>query len=271
VQTAAASYVVAVTRWDQPLAVEAEALASALGRPADELRKRLSGPLPVVVFSTGSAEHASRIRALLRDRGHGAVSCDLAKVTPSHEMVSPQDFELGPTCFVGIDRERGRSELAYDAIVALIWARHSVTTVATTTTTKRNFDMARAALSGGLVMSRKTTQKRSAEIEDREGVVYVFNRSGTDHVLLRENGLRYGGLGAQKASTRLENWKRTVDALRSRATGAVFDARLATTPPRATTGGAAQAGEGGPVLASNVEACDLAAHLITIARLQGQA
>lgn len=251
------SYVVALTRWGRPLEEELEWITGLLGGPPHELRRRLGGPIPVVLGTTTDTGAAASLRLSMRERGHGAVVCDLSRVASSRAMVCPRDFELTERAFVAL-APAGPTELAYAEIGGIVWAKRAVTTVERTVTTKTVFSSGAALLTGGLVTSRRKTTTNVAESTDVESIVYLFRSSGERHVLLAEGTLRYGGLGATRAPTMAQNFRLVVDALRTRAPSAVFDARLATSPAR-------------PVgSASTVDPTDLAAHLVLIARLQDQ-
>ena len=260
------TYVVAVTRWGRPWQEEAAEMAQALGGTVIDARKVLGGPVPVVVRATSDEGEASRLRARFRDRGHGVVACDLSRVASSRTMVSPRDFELGPTAFVAHLPAEGPEQMPYDEVVAIVWARHTVTEVTRSIEHGRKFSAGRAVMTSGLIRSVATVTKKISETEEHEGVVYLYRKTGAGHFLLREGSLRYGGLGDGRAPTRTQNFKVLVDALRQRAPSALFDARLATSPPRKALAPSAT----GLPATSNVDATDLAAHLVTIARLQGQ-
>jgi hypothetical protein len=263
-----ATYVVAITRWSRPPQEEAAALAPILGGTAYDLRMRLGGPLPVVVAVTEDSSAATELRSKLREMGHGAVACDLARVSPASAMCCPRELELGAMTLTAHDPDRGSTELAYHDIAAIVWARHATTTLTTTEEKRRRFSVGRAMLTGGLMVSKATTVRGArAEEETQEQVVYLFRRSGEGHVLLHEGQLRYGGLGAARTPTRSQNFRVLVDLLRTRATGALFDARLATSHPRTET---APPGTPGSAALSGVDVTDLTAHLVVIARLQDQ-
>ena len=86
-------YVVAITRWAQPLEQEAVVLAPLLGMAAYDLKLRLAGPLPAVFARAPELARARELLAALRARGHGAVACDLARVDV-HGPESVRQVEL---------------------------------------------------------------------------------------------------------------------------------------------------------------------------------
>jgi len=199
--------------------------------------------------------------------GHGAVACDVSRVVSADRMHAPRDFELGPDAFRAHDPERGTCELPYGEIVAVVWARRATTLLTATTERKRHFSTGRALITGGLVVSKETVKKGLTETASHEQAVYLYRKSGEGHVLLREELLRYGGLEAAREPTRSQNFRVLVDLLRQRASGALFDARLATSPARTTP---VPAGTPGAAALAGVDVSDLAAHLVVIGRLQDQ-
>jgi hypothetical protein len=225
------TYVVAVTRWGRSLDEEAAALTPFFELAETEVRARLSEPLPVILGGQVDPGMATRLRAALRERGHGAVLCDLKRVVASRDMMSPRAFEFAPTSFLALDVDRGTREVSYEEIVALVGARH---------------------------VSRDEFAQKD---DGGERVVYVFRKSGANHVILRESELLYAGLGDRKKSTRARNFNLTIELLKQRTPGAIHDERLVSRPPSAAPG---------LTLSADVLAVDVAAHLLTIAGLQGQ-
>jgi hypothetical protein len=269
-------YVVALTRWGtggapyrtpEPASIEQEALALAplLGATVYEARLALAAAPPAVLLTTTEVDNARQLLALLRGRGHGAVACDDASVTASERMTTPKSFRFEPAAFVGDDRPA----IAYADVAALLLAAHVRQAESTSEHTERKFSLARSALSGGLVNTKKTSVTERSVSQERQQVLYVMNRSGSGHVLLYETRLHYTGLGPALGKSTIENFGTTVKLFREHAPGAYFDDRLLRTR---RSGSVRQSGTttSKTVTTSNDGEVDLAAHLITLAFLQVQ-
>ena len=271
-------YVVALTRWGpsgspgQPaLEGEVGALAPVLGRGAYELRLALASPPPVVLFQSEDLESAKRALATLRGRGHGAVACDVGSVTSSSSMAVPKGFRFDSDAFVGEVPGVGEVCVEYVQVAALLPALHTTIAESSSEHTEKKFSLSRAALSGGVILTKKQTVREHETTQERERVLYVMHSSGAGHVLLRESRLSYSGLGDRLGPSSTENFTTVLTLLRQHAPRAPFDERLMRHRRSAgslSIGGTASART---ITASNDGEIDLAAHLLTVALLSGQA
>lgn len=276
-------FAVALTRWGPPhpagsppdarpaAALEqlAVALAPRLGRSAYDLRLLLAGALPSVLLRTPEVARAQELLGLLRAGGHGAVACDLGRVSGSGDLPAPRDFAFEADAFSGTVPGSGPVRLGYEEVLALVRATHDTSEEITTETKEKKLSLARAAVTGGLSFSKTTTKREHSLRGEREQVLYVFARSGSGHLLLREQRLRYAGLGERVGRTLLENFNATVELFRERACAARYDDRLVS-QRRSESVVHSTGGESARVATTNAGETDLAAHLIAVAHLQGQ-
>ena len=137
--------------------------------------------------------------------------------------------------------------------------------------------MGRAVMTGGVVLTKKVSKQSRDKESSFEQVMYVFRRSAADPVLLRQNTLRYSGLGSAVARSSPENFSLLIRALRERAPQALYDNRLLTRRRRPTVDrirkGKSDAGSNlsiESISASNAHEVDLAAYLIALAHHAGQ-
>lgn len=260
-------FAVALCRWSETFVIEDEvrALAPLMGKSAYDARLVLQAPPPIVLLSTPELAAAQRGLALLRGRGHGAVACDLARVRSSSDFFAPKTFRFEPAELV-IATPAAEQRLPYADVLALIRARHDSTDERVCEQRSTKFSLARAAMTGGLAVTKTTVRHERRVSEAREQVLYVFSRSGDGHVFLRESRLVYAGLGDRLGPTTAENFAATVALLRERAPSALFDERLVS---RRRRGDVLSAGAGGSAT-SNAGETDLLAHLLAVAQLQGQ-
>ena len=119
-------YVVAITRWGPPLETELAHLASEVGETAYDLRRRLAGPLPVLLARVDFPTRAAQLVAMLRGRGHGAVACDEARVARSEQMLSPNSYLFEGELLNLSHPSWGTRPLRVAALTALVVARTHV-------------------------------------------------------------------------------------------------------------------------------------------------
>lgn len=279
-------YAVALTRWGPPhpprppgspsdvrppeaLEQLSVALAPHLERSAYDLRLLLAGALPNVLLRTGELSRAQAVLGALRGAGHGAVACDLGRAVRADTLLVPRDFSFGPDAFSGEAPGSAPMRVAYAEVLALVRATHDTSEETTTETKETKLSLARAAMSGGLSFSKTVVKREHSLSAEREQVLYVFTRSGSEHLLLREQRLRYTGLGERAGRTLLENFNTTVELFRTHAAAAHYDDRLVS-QRRRTSVVHATGGETARLATNNAAETDLAAHLIAVACLQGQ-
>ncbi len=253
-------YVVAIAELTGSFDAEAPALAADLGVTAYEARLMLVGGLPAVVKTTDDKAFALDRLARIRARGHGAVACDASAVVASSAMTRMSRFQLDDRAVTLADRA-GES-LPFDDVLALVAAAHRRHADTTTTKRETKFSMGRTLLSGGVMLTETVKKETRASTDEREGVLYLFRRSGATPWILHEHGTAWTGLPVV-AATESENFRAAVALLRERAPGAVFDDRLVTrkAPERTSLSG----GSGNATIRSSNEAgVDLLAHLVAL-------
>lgn len=261
-------YAIALTRWGRPLEQELEFLSPLLGVSGYDLRMRLNAPPPLVLLRAGTPEEARNHLAQLRGRGHGAVAVDMSRVHSSATLYSPREFRFHPATLQLLD-PTGNHELAYTDLLALIQASVRSQEQHTDVQKSRSFSLGRAALTGGLVMTKSKQKVTTQTRDERELVLYLFRKDGSA-VLLRESRLHYEGLGAEATHSAMLNFRKLAELLHQRAPHALFDDRLATQKRAASaqqlTGNALSQ----VLSSSNADENDLAAHLLAVGFLQGQ-
>jgi hypothetical protein len=222
-------------------------LAAALGTTAYELKLVLNAGLPAVVLATVDPARAASAVAAIRRGGHVPVSCDRADSTPSQRMTPLRDFLLEPD---GIRSSAASGALLpYERIGAMLRATHRRTIQTTETIKERQLRPGMAVLTGGLVLSKKTTREVTTHTDHRDQVLYLFRSDGEPPWILREREAHYTGLGKDLRPTSLDNFQTTIRLLRDRCPSAAYDDRLMT---------------GRPIrgVADGSDATDLLAHLL---------
>lgn len=213
-------FVVAVIALGTPIEVEAPLLARELGVTPYEARLLLRASSPSIVLRTEDRPRALAVLAALRGRGHDTVACDANAVVATDAMVLVRSFVLEPDAIVD-----GNARLAFGAVTALVRALHSARIEASEKTTTNKISIGRAALTGGLLSTKKVTTERTRVAESREQALYLFSSSPTPWIAMATR-TRYDGLGEPLRPSQLENFERFVAVLRERCPGAAFDDRL---------------------------------------------
>jgi hypothetical protein len=252
-------FVVAIAELHGALEAEAGPLAADLGATAYDARLLLAAGMPAVVKTTPDRALALDLLGRLRARGHGAVACDAAAVVGSSAMVSMRRLRVEPEAVTLDDRPGER--LPYDDVLALVAAVHRRRLDTATQTRETKLSVGRAVMTGGMAFTKTVKTDARSATEEREGVLYVFRRSGATPWILHEHGTSWAGLGRPLAPSEGENYRLGIQRLRELAPGAVYDERLVTrrAPERASLSG----GAGTTTVKTSSEAgMDLLAHLV---------
>jgi hypothetical protein len=253
-------FVVAILELAGALEDEAAALAADLGSTAYEVRLILAAGTPSVVLQTAEKERAVALLGRIRARQHGAAACDDAAVVSSADMKAMRDFTLGADALIDSEGD----PMAYDDLLALVPAVHKKRTETQTESRSQKFSPFAAMASGGLVMRRESVTTTRERTDEREHVLYMYRRGGGLPWILREQGSRYTGLGAELGRTQRENFLTTIKTLRARAPWAAYDERLLTirrVPERSEISGGAS---NRVVVDSSVRGTDLLAHFVAL-------
>jgi hypothetical protein len=253
--------IVALIALGTPVEVEAPLLAADLGSTPYETALLLRAPSPVPLLRTEDRARAIDLLAKLRGRGHDAVACDASAVVSSAAMTHVRSFVLEPEALrvSGASGQDDRVEWA--SAVALVRAVHRTRSESIEKNTSQKLDLGRAAMSGGMMVTKKVTTTTKHASEEREPVLYVFRQNGAP-LLFEQSRTRYEGLGAELRPSQLENFATLVRVLRERAPYAAFDERLLA--PRAGND-RIRAGAHGAVSSSTSDGVDLLAHLVAMA------
>jgi hypothetical protein len=241
--------------------VEAPLLAADLGTIPYETALLLRGPSPVPLLRTDDRARALDLLAKLRARGHDAVACDASAVVSSDAMTRPRSFRLEADALAFISAEGKEDRVSSADVVALVRAMHRSRSDHIEKTEQSKFSLGRAAMSGGLLMTKKVTTEKVQTSEEREQVLYLFRRGGVP-LLFALSRTHYEGLGVDLRPAQIENFGTLVRLLRSRSPAAPYDERLLLPRPAADR---VVAGNGGMSSASSAANIDLLAHLIALA------
>lgn len=262
-------FVVAVTRWGTPFEAELPALAKELGEQPYDLRLKLAGVLPAYVYRGADLARAQAVLAIVQRRGHGAVACELERVHEAETMLTPRAVVFEPDA-VRFERGVSQDSITYTDVLAVVHALETNALDASQKMTERKLSLGRAALSGGLMLSKTETSEKRTLTKDAEQVLYLFRRSGEDPILLRQQAIRVSGQAGVAPRTSLESFQSAIAELRRRAPDALYDNRLLTSKRKATIASHVVTSAATTTSHSNASENDLAAHVIALAFLKRQ-
>jgi hypothetical protein len=225
--------VVAMVGLARSVEEEAPALAADLGLTTYETAMMLRAPPPVIVLRSDDRARTLDVLGRIRSRGHIAVACDLEQVVSSEDMFRPKAFRFEHGDLVGVGNGEER-RLALADVFALLRANHVTRTEDIVKSRERKLSLGRAALTGGVLMTRATEREQKRVIHEREAVLYVFGIDGVPWLLL-STYMRYDGLAQDMRPSKTENFEVLIRTLREQAPSAVFDTRLLSVRPPPNT------------------------------------
>jgi hypothetical protein len=265
-------YLVALTRWNDALTLDHEltALARALALAPYDARLKLVAPTPSIVRTNIAPEAAHALVAALRQRGHGAVTCDANSVPSPRRAITARAFEFETDHFSVIYELQRRVRIGYGSILGVLRAAESSSESQRLETVEKKLDMTSAVLTGGLKLSKTVTKVEKNATSERQPVAYVFHDAEAEPLLLKENALNYESLGAERGRTAHQNFELLVARLRHGAPNALHDDRLLTHKRRSDAMVVRGAVNDRSVSTSNASANDLGAYLLMLAHIEQQ-
>lgn len=190
-------FVVAVTTLATPVEVEAPLLSVDLGMTVYDAALLLRAPSPSIVLRTDDRAKALALLGVLRGRGHETVACDDHAVVASDAMHVVRDFALEADALVD-----GGERLAWSDVTALVRAFQSARVETTEKVEGTKISIGRAALTGGLLSTKKVESSRTRVAQTRESVLYLFTTSRPWLVIASRARYQALGAGLRRLSSR---------------------------------------------------------------------
>lgn len=203
---------------------EAYALAPVLGLSVYDARLRLSSVLPRIVFQSSDRNDALRVLGVLRQRGHGAVACDVGALRKPGDLVKVHRFSWDANALYA----NGPGS------VALSWSE-----VAVVVEVQARTDVLREKKEVDFVQAGRRAERIERVVSHHENTMdlsaYVFpqqHQDGTPHPpwVVHEREAQYLSLGQRMQPTRRANFMSTIALIREHARGAIFDDRFVKSP-----------------------------------------
>ena len=221
------------------------ALVATAGMTAAEARMRLA-PEPPAVLARLPADRAAGVVAALVRVGLPALAID-ERVPSDADRFQARSFAFEPAGARLTARDGEALTLPWIEVRLVLRGVRTARTTSQRTETSRKFALGRAVLTGGLVVTKKTTATVGGSQEDSEQFLLMHGHAG-QRVMLAENALEFSGLGALLQPARTANLGVLAQELRRRTPQAFHDDRLVRLGRRAlpfVLGGEAVARAGG--------------------------
>lgn len=224
---------------------------------AYDLRMRLAGEAPWVIANVREADEANALVAALRDRGFGAVACDLSAARPW----SPAGDVVMAFHDEHLTLDPGGLRVPYAHLKVIVRATFDAE--------RESEQVERVVVSRNHRHGPHTVDvSRFSYAREREQALYLFAGADRQGARLAQNALRPVGV---EGLTSRERFDRAVDLLRDRAPQARFDDRLVARPRKRTSFSLAFVeGASRGSVSSNATETDLAARLMALAFTSGQ-
>jgi hypothetical protein len=219
--------VVAIHGWQEETPALAQALAAALGVTAYEARQRLIGGGPAVVACFADLVQAKALAAKLMQGGLTTLVVDAtAAVRTCADCFAVRRFVPGDRSLRAEAAEGAERVIAYGEIALLLRTSRILAPAVVESAAERQLSLARAALTGGLLATRKVKGREEVAAEEREEVLYLFTGSSTP-VVFASHSMHYERLGAAMKPSREMNFLHLVTELLRLCPAAIYDDRLA--------------------------------------------
>jgi hypothetical protein len=210
-----------------PDAAASARAADIAGLSAADVRNRLQGALPRVLASDADGERLARIGEELEALGFLTVVCDARTAPSDAERVVARTLRFEPEQLVAIDAAGAEHDCPWPALSVIQRGIRVVTQVTKETTTERKFDVGRAVLSSGLILTRKEEKVSVRKSETAEPFALAQRGDGQPDIILYERRLDYRFLGRDMQPASRGNLELVVRRLRAAAPAALHDDRVA--------------------------------------------
>jgi hypothetical protein len=214
---------VALVRAPSDPAVAAAALAEASGVALAEARMRLARQPPALLARLDEAR-ADLLAVALRKAGLAALALD-DRCPTDKDRLPVRSFSLDPAGAVFTSRAGDVLQVAWPDVSAILWGARVSRSQVERTDKSKSFSVGMAVATGGLKMTRTSTQTQRSSEESSEQVILVYARDGRA-ATLAEHALDFSCLGPGMQPSSTANMAELARRLRDPAKEAFFDNRL---------------------------------------------
>jgi hypothetical protein len=209
-------------------ALLARELAAVLQRTVYEASSRVRAPGggPSVIARYADARAARDAAALLRTRGFDTLLLGGEEIEDDARRFVVRGFELLAEELT-VESNGARQAVSYQDVELLLRGVRIVLHEPAAPPPTRKLSLMRAALTGGLMLTKPVRPPRQPPVEEREGFLHLYAR-GMPPLAWREDRLNYRLLGKALLPSRHANFAQVVAELRRRCPAAAYDERLVT-------------------------------------------
>ncbi|HET6148956.1 MAG TPA: hypothetical protein VFH68_15570 [Polyangia bacterium] len=201
--------------------------AAATQLAAADLRYRLQGTLPRVLMSAADGERLTQVAERLEPLGFVTVVCDPRLAPTDAERLVARALRLQRDALVAVDGAGGEHQCPWSAVGVI---QRGVRVSRQTTkekTVEHKFDVTRAVLSSGLILTRKETKEVVRVSEASEPFALLQRNDGEPDIILYERRIDYRFLGGDMQPSSRANLETAIRRVRAAAPAAVHDDRVA--------------------------------------------
>ena len=209
-------------------ALLARELAAVLQRTVYEASSRVRAPGggPSVIARYADPRAARDAAALLRTRGFDTLLLGEEEIEDDARRFVVRGFELRAEELT-VESNGATLAVRYQDVELLVRGIRFVLHELAAPPPTRKLSLMRAALSGGLMLTKPVRPPRQPPVEEREGFLHLYAR-GMPPLAWREGRLNYRSLGKALLPSRHANFAQVVAELREHCPAAAYDERLAT-------------------------------------------
>ncbi|MBI4685871.1 MAG: hypothetical protein HY755_11835 [Nitrospirae bacterium] len=222
-------FFLAIHNLPEDRAAFATALAYALGITPYEasIRLRVSGSGPLVIATFGERSAADEVSRKIEASGLTTVMISDEEISSGQKEFPVRTFRFNDHTLYAESRQQEKLVVDYKTIFLIIRGTGIKQEISVETTKEHKFDLEKAVLTGGLIISKtvKTTEQKITE--EREGFLFVY-AEGVPPLVFREGALDYSSLGPALQPSRTANFTALLAEIRRRSPHARFDDRLTT-------------------------------------------
>jgi hypothetical protein len=227
--------------------------AKVTGLSAADVRHRLQGTLPRVLLNDADGERLAVIGERLDELGFATVVCDPRAAPTDADRIVARGFRFQADRFILLDGGHEEHECPFSAVEAIQRGARVTTQATKEKTVEHKFDVTRAVLSSGLILTRKEVKETVRKTETSEPFALVQRNDGEPDIIFYERRIDYRALASEMQPSSRANLEAVVRKLRAGAPSAAYDDRVAR--PGFVTA----------LPATSVDPVDLALHLVGLA------
>lgn len=216
---------------DMPLGAPdqfAKPFSEATGKTNFEALARLRGAsgCPLAIASFNAPEPASALAGNLTGAGFKCIVLDQSALDEELAPFRVRRFSLdSPDTLVLWTAQNEQMDIPYANLRAILKGTSSVSHTDVETIKETKFSASKAIMSSGLAFTTTTEKTVETTTEERENFMKLYIDNAPP-ILMRESGIDYSSLGALKQPSRMANFMKVGQEIRSRAKGAAYDERL---------------------------------------------